>query len=87
MSAFTNIAIGTCVGATVSIVLSLAIYYNSNTPDRNKDLVNGIAYGTMGGAIGGAVGGLIGAEIAGGAIGAGVGIVYLIAQSTKDATR
>ena len=56
-------------------------------PDRNKDLVNGIAYGTMGGAIGGAVGGLIGAEIAGGAIGAGVGIVYLIAQSTKDATR
>ncbi len=76
-----NVAVGAVAGAAVSGSLGLAMYFTSSTPEKTKDLQNGVLYGTVGGAIGGAVGGLVGAEAIGGAIGGGMGVDVLIIKS------
>ena len=76
-----NVAVGAVAGAAVSGSLGLAMYFTSSTPERTKDLQNGILYGTVGGAVGGAIGGLVGAEAICGAIGGGIGVGVLIIKS------
>lgn len=76
-----NVAVGAVAGAAVSGSLGLAMYFTSSTPERTKDLQNGILYGTVGGAVGGAIGGLVGAEAICGAIGGGIGVGVLILKS------
>ena len=76
-----NVVIGAVAGAAVSGSFGIALYFTSSTPDKGKDLQNGILYGTVGGAVGGAIGGLVGAEAICGAIGGGIGVGVLIIKS------